>query len=354
MKPLLNLSLVVVAVSYGVLLSLALRAGILGVPLGLLVLLSIWRYCYAVLRTVAQGHDEVPPPSIESMNPVAEGGLIAHFVLFPGLVLWLLATSLIPAGSAGLLLRAGGIAVLALVFPASAALIGLTGNLGYALDPRHIGALLRQTGRHYLLLLLVWAALASAAVVLQRALRSPNVLAQLLADALLIWCLFAAFAAAGRLLHTHRDEFEIPGEPPATDEVARQRLEAARESALDRAYASISSGLVEAGYQILREQLSDEHDSVDANRWLFESMLRWSDKTHALKIAGRYIERLAKAGANYEALEVFRRCRRIEASFALPPTEAEALASYARSIGREGLADELRAAAAQPPGGPPR
>src|SRR5574338_1318991 len=88
-----NSTVIVTAVVYGTLLQLASGAGIAGILLRIMVTLSLWRYAYAVLRHVASGWQNFPPPEIESMN-IFGGGftVILHSLLFV-LALFFLATT---------------------------------------------------------------------------------------------------------------------------------------------------------------------------------------------------------------------------------------------------------------------
>jgi len=81
-RRLVDPTVLVAAVFYGVLLQIALMATVFGLWLGLLLTLSIWRYADAVLAAVAQGHRDIPAAGIETMNPVGDWRLIAHFIAF--------------------------------------------------------------------------------------------------------------------------------------------------------------------------------------------------------------------------------------------------------------------------------
>ena len=91
-RALANPTVIVTAIVYGFLLRLAGAAGFFGFLLWLMVMLSLWRYGYAVLRHVASGWNNFPPPEIESMNPFGEFAVIFHSTLF-SLLLFLLATT---------------------------------------------------------------------------------------------------------------------------------------------------------------------------------------------------------------------------------------------------------------------
>ena len=61
-----NSTVIVTAVAYGFLLKLAMAAGLPGLLLRLMITLSLFRYGYTVLRHVANGWNQFPPPDIES------------------------------------------------------------------------------------------------------------------------------------------------------------------------------------------------------------------------------------------------------------------------------------------------
>lgn len=77
-------------------------------------------------------------------------------------------------------------------------------------------------------------------------------------------------------------------------------------------------------------------------RWVLEQMLGWEDRTHARAFGASYIERLLAEGRTHAALELAVHLRDDEGRIAVPEGATTALAEYAESIGRYGLADELR------------
>jgi hypothetical protein len=66
---------------------------------------------------------------------------------------------------------------------------------------------------------------------------------------------------------------------------------------------------------------------------------------HAALLGERFAARLWQAGRKIDALELAERCHKLSPSFVPPAAFMAELASYARSIGRERVADELTAAA---------
>lgn len=79
-KALTNSSVLAVAVVYGLLLKIAFEAGMFGIVLATIVHISLWRYAYTVLRSIAQGRPNVPAPDAESLNPFTEWRLVVHYL----------------------------------------------------------------------------------------------------------------------------------------------------------------------------------------------------------------------------------------------------------------------------------
>ena len=58
-----NTTVILTAIIYGFLLRIAVAAGLFGILLRILVTVSLCRYAYGVLRHVASGWQNFPPPS---------------------------------------------------------------------------------------------------------------------------------------------------------------------------------------------------------------------------------------------------------------------------------------------------
>jgi hypothetical protein len=338
-------SLLVAAAFYGVLLKIAWEAGLFGLWLGILLLPSLWRYGFAVLRAAAQGRHNLPAIEIETMNPVGEWRILAHFVAFSAALFLLL--SVRPFGDAGLgvVLNWTAACAVAVVFPASAAMMGLTGSFEAAFSPTSFLRVVKFLGAHYFVLVAACLGLWLAAEILMAyVFPRLGILSGIAGSVLTVWALLATFSLTGVHLHEHRNDLAIPGDRE-TDEERRIRLQRREwQKVLDLAYASIRSGLVAEGYATLHRLSAQHNDSLEIRYWLLENMLAWEDTGHALQVAMRLIERHVADGDLYAALELFTRCRRYKPDFAVAPQAAGARAAFARSIGRHGLADELVAA----------
>lgn len=337
-----NPALLTVTVVYGVLLTLARLAGLFGLMLGLLTLVSLCRYGYAVLRTAARGRSQFEAPGIESMNPVGELGTAIHFVLFFVLLAFFELLDRIVGNPALDVPGWIGMLVVAGVFPASAALMGIAGDIGAAVDPRRVAAVIGAMGYRYVkLLLLCVAAFAVSGLAQAVVPASWFVVPDLVANFFSVWVLVVVFALTGQAIYALRDEIEIPG-LPETDEERRIRLLHERwQKSVDLAYASIRSGLVNEGYRELKGLTASEGESLEVHDWLFNRLLRWEDRSHALAVGGRLIELMLAHGEPYRAAKLYVTCRQVSDEFALPDAAAEQIEVYARSIGWNEVADRV-------------
>ncbi len=132
----------------------------------------------------------------------------------------------------------------------------------------------------------------------------------------------------------------IIGEKQPDDEYEFSEREREWRQTLDRAYASIRSGLVESGYKSLRELIAKHDDSDEVQFWLVENMLDWEDKSHALQVAANLIVGLVGREDFNSALDLYKRCRG-HGKLVLQDDVASSLSAFAESIGWDGLASEL-------------
>ena len=336
-------SLIFASVMYGLMLTVSLVAGVLGIPLIIITILGLGRYCYALLRWVAQGKRRILPAGMDYINPLGDHGMALHLVFFLGLfVFFMTAGRLFGDGQDVTTLRWAGALVVITTFPASAALMALSGNIASSLSPANVVSVIGTFGARYLLLLLGCAALVLLSQLVQQALSSyGGIFLLLLATFVAIWTALAIFVVIGSMIREQREDFDIPGE--MISELERQQLENEHgwRQILDRAYASFRSGLVAEGYHTIRQLVEEQHNSIEIYQWVFGVMLTWEDNSHALQIARRFIDELIEQGHVHGALELFEQCRAQAADFSVATASAATLANYARSIGRHGISDEL-------------
>jgi hypothetical protein len=284
---------------------------------------------------VASGWTHFPPPEIESMNPVGEFAVVFHSLLF-SLMLFLLATTPFIEG----LLRWLLLGVVLAVFPASAAVMAMTRNAGAALNPVNLVSLVRDLGADYGRLLAVSGVLGACMAFAGWIAEAYWFLAAI-GDMLAVWTVLALFLATGAALRAHRHEFDLLEALDDTEERELKRRQADWQKALDRAHASVRSGLPAQAYRTVKELIESDHDSLDVYQWTFNGMLAWDEPKHAVLLGERFAARLWQAGRKLDALELAQRCRKLSASFVPPAAFTAELATYARELGRHRLADEL-------------
>lgn len=326
-------TILVTSVVYGLLFVLAVQAGMFGIWLGVLVLFSFWRYCYIALRSFAQGHKRIHPPDLDTFNPVGNWGVLMHFFFFPGLM------------AVALIYRPGSLVLvpfIALAFPASAALMGLTSNIGHALNPAALIEFARTLGSDYTALVVGYIAILSGAFIILTLMGMVSgMLVFLVGTTVEIWAILASFALIGSALRVHRLQFEIVGELVPREELAMKLRHDDWRKDLDIAFTAFRSGLQASGYRTLHAIVTAHRDSLEVNHWLVENMLEWDEKKYAFEVASKLMPRMLALGDGAGALELYQRLRRRDPKFRPPQPVAEQLAECARDFGHSGLADEL-------------
>lgn len=339
-----NPTVIVTAIVYGFLLRIAVLGGFFGMWLWMALMLSLWRYGHAVLRNVASGWTKFPPPDVESTNPFTEFGIAFHSAFFV-LLLFLLATTPFIDGALRWVLLA---AVLG-VFPASAAVMAMTRNLGAAFSPLSVATLVRDLGADYVKLLAV-SVLLGVFLVFANWVADTVWFLGLLGDMVAVWTVLALFLATGAALRAHRSEFDLVEALDDAEERDLKRRHGDWQKTLDIAYASVRSGLAAQAYRTVKELIESEGDSLEIYQWTFNGMLAWDEPQHAAMLGERFAKRLWDEGRKVDALDLAQRCRKLSPSFVPPAAFTAELAAYARELGRHRLADDLAelAAAARP------
>lgn len=326
-------TIVMTSVVYGLLAWICVYGGIFAIALSALLAVSIWRYSYAVMRAVAQGRKRILPPDIDSLNPIGEWALFWHLICFPGVVMATLPYQ--PFGTLVALL-------VAVTFPASAAVVGITSSLSQGFNPQALIEFARTLGRDYWVLVAGFVAIIAGAFLMQRyILPVLGIFSFMVSLMVMLWALLASFALIGAALRAHRLEFEIVGELKPREDEELERRHAEWRKTLDIAFASFRSGVIDSGYKTLHSLVAANSDSIEVNYWLVENMLEWEQKKYALEVALKLMPRLVAKGDMAGALELYQRCRRRDPNFRPAKAEAELMAEYARAIGHTGLADEL-------------
>lgn len=218
--------------------------------------------------------------------------------------------------------------LLALLLPASLAILALTHSPIESFNPLAIVRLIRRTGPAY------WAGpgwlIASGIVVwwLWTLGRPGWVL-----EAAVLYALFAFYALTGGIIRPHKLHAEVDIHAPVVADPAKTSaaLRKVRQNALDHAYAFISRGNRAGGLRHIEECIESDADPQAAWAWFFQQMLRWEAREPALFFGQRYLGWLLEHGEDVAAIKVLLRCRLEDETFRpLPEHRALALAAAER------------------------
>jgi hypothetical protein len=292
--------------TFSLLLILAMKAGLFGIPLGLIILSWFTKYSFVLMDHLAEGVIEPPVLSIEMVNPLSEQRPMIMLLLTIGLFYASNAASYWVGEQAALVLM---IAVGALL-PAIVAVQGATGTVVQSLNPRRVLGLIGRLRGDYVLILgciaLLWLVFR---IVLESAF--GDALPLILRIALLMYAWLAVFSLIGGVLFERRLEIGLddvhtpesvePGEvPPETPE------ERARDKEIDRIYAEWRGGAHANAWKSTLALVSGSKDELAELRWLYQRASQWPDPRLAERLAREVLPRLLAKRITGEALDVTR------------------------------------------------
>ncbi|WP_405223654.1 hypothetical protein [Lentisalinibacter sediminis] len=330
--PVIHGALAVAIVCFAALALLAVKAGLFGLWLAVLLSFGGAKYLLAVLRARALG-EEPTVAEVDLFNPAAR--------------LWMLGAwaAMSIAGFAAFVLDGAGygaaanvlLYATAFLFPAAALRLAVTQSPLEMLRPLALADTIRKTGAAYGW---IFAAAAVAALVNGLAAGLP-VAVRFLAAAYEVVLLFSL---SGAVFYSRRDALGLPVRCAPEIAAARRRQAAERErrAVLDHAYAHVSRGNGPAGVAYVRQWLERNDDDVEAWRWFFEAFGEWESPRARINFGRDYITRLGRAGAWEEALAVLGRCLALDAGFRPGDDDLKPLLAAAERHGRAGLAAALR------------
>jgi hypothetical protein len=316
---------------FSVLLVLATRAGLFGIPLGLILLSWFSKYSFVLMDRAAEGAAEPPVLSIEMVNPLDEQRPLMLLFLAIGLFYLSDAASYWVGPQFAIALAAVGAAIL----PAIVAVQGATGSVAQSLNPRTFLGLIWRLRWDYLLIVgfIVLVALFGYWVVDSRI---GDALPLIVRVALLLYAWLAMFALIGGVLFERREDIDLEAvHTPERIEIGNEaHLERERERQVDRIYAEWRGGAHANAWQTILTQLAQSSDEIAELRWLYRRAAQWPDARLAERLARELLPRLLAQRATGEALEVVRERLRSNAKFR-PARSADllSLAHLARTAG---------------------
>lgn len=312
-------------ITFSVLLWLASAAGLLGLPLALIVLSWFFKYSFVLLDGCVAGRTDPPVLSIEMINPASEQRPLA-------MLMWVIVVYFATDASDYWFGPAAGWIVAGLSVTALPAMLGIqavSGRVTDALNPITVWGFMRRLQLDYVVLFV------SAAMLLfiSDALVSSGIFETLpLAVRLMVpmYAWLTLFALVGIVVNERGEALgtEDASEPDTdfavVDEQAHCRHLQQRERFLDRVYAEWRGGSHRAAQQSIEVHLGELSDSTAELQWMYERASRWPDQRLAEWLAQRLLTKLLAARASSAALHVIRERMRNNAMFR-PVTSDELL-----------------------------
>jgi hypothetical protein len=325
-------------ITFTVAMLIAIQAGFIGIPLGLLIVSWFFKYCFIVLDAVVAGDDDLPVLSIEMVNPVDEQRPIALAALITLEVLLVNELRTHAGAAAGL----AGAAVLTLTLPASIAVLGITRTAWRAVLPRALLHVIRALRNHYLLLN---AATLACVGVLYVMYFYAQPLWSVLAVAQVSFLLI--FALIGGAVFEHRLELGIDSrtrlERFAERDAREHRMERSR--MLDRAYAKFRVNKPLEGWQELEAWMrlhAQVQKQLPEHRALLDATSQWDDPRPGDRLANDLIAALLAKRANGEAVDVVEKRFATNPAFQVAdPAHCIRLAELAAAAGKRSLQRKL-------------
>jgi len=301
--------------TFSVLLMVALKAGFLGIPLGLILLSWFSKYSFVLMDHAAEGAAEPPVLSVEMVNPLSEQRPLILLLMVIGLFYaanwaghWIG-----DRGALGLLFAAGAI------LPAVVAVQGATNTVVQSLNPRRVLGLIVRLRGDYLVILgfiaLVWL---FARFVLESAI--GGALPLVVQVALIMYAWLAVFALIGGVLFERRvdiglDDVHTPESLDAGDDGDDGPDERTRDKEIDRIYAEWRGGAHANAWNTVLGLVGKSSDPLAELRWLYQRAAQWPDGRLAERLARELLPRLLAQRSTGEALDLVRERLKKDARF---------------------------------------
>jgi hypothetical protein len=321
-----------VIVVFAILLSLAVNAGLFGLPLGLILLSWFFKYAYILFDHVVRGVDDPPTLDIEMVNPLNEQRPLALLAIVLLLYAAIALTAAVLPGAVRIVLALMAMACV----PACIALLGLESNLFKALNPVALIHLVRGLGMLYgavLGLILIYVLLLG--LVERSGLWLPGRVA------IEMFAVLSLFSSLGGALYERRHELglETWHSPERTADLERAAELKRSEAIVTEAYGLVRVGAHAKAGQMLKDWLAARNQAVEDYRWLCGRVAAWSDPRYANRLTEEWVERLLTLKRNGEALDVVGERLRLDPTFR--PKSAAATLQVAQLAAQGGGARPL-------------
>lgn len=334
-RPFTDSTVLIAMLTFTGLFALADAAGLLGIWLLVVTLPACSRFLIGITAARIDGRP-VAPPGIELFSLVDSVWTLLPLVLIVGGALLVRAMAGTPIAASALALS------LALAVPASVGVLALTRSPAAAINPLHLHALIRRTGKRYLGV--PAAVLAAVALLgLLALLGAPSILVAALAS----YPLFLGFSLTGAVVAGSglREEVGIPDPVEPAAETLIERDLRSRRAVLDHAYGLFSRGNRAGGLRHI-EGFVDRSEyfgtKIEVFEWFFEKMLRWENAGPALALAQVFLSRLVDAGESTAAMKLIGRSLLEDERWRPLPADRERVTELASAAGRTDILTRLR------------
>jgi hypothetical protein len=297
-----------VVVVFAFLLVIASRAGLMGIPMDLLVTSWYFKYAYILFDHTVRGFDEPPTLDIEMVNPVNEQRPLGQVVIL-GLIYLALKQAQEYLGFPAAFALTG---VCLFFLPASVAVLGLESNILKAAYPVAWFRLVHGLGWLYGAVLLVIFGYALGLVVLWKFdLPMP------LEICIGMFALLSVFSFLGGALYERRDELGIETwvSPERTEALKTKEDLRENEKLVLDAYGLMRANSHVKSWQLLAEWLKSRDDAPEDYRWLCERTVNWGDPRYVTRLTEEHVARLLILKRSGEALDVVAQRLNLDPSF---------------------------------------
>jgi hypothetical protein len=306
-----------VVVIFAFLLMLAAEAGLVGIPLALLVISWFFKYAYILFDHTVRGFDEPPTLDIQMVNPLSEQRPLGQVA-----ILGLIYLAVKAAGEYFGFAAALSLAVVCLFFlPASVAVLGLESNMLKAAYPVAWFRLVKGLGALYgAVLLVIFGYGMGLSVLWKFDLWTPVEIA------IGMFAVLSVFSFLGGTLYERRDELGLETwvSPERTQALRdKDELKVNDKVVLD-AYGLMRADSHIKCWQVLTDWLQSRAFLPEDYRWLCERTATWDDPRYITRLTEDYVGRLLVLKRAGEALDVVSQRLRKDPNFR-PKSAAETL-----------------------------
>ena len=325
-----DMTTVIAAISFSLGLWLSFSAGILGLPLLLLLVPWFAKYLFIILSFAALGRPDVPVLSEELINPAQARPL---FILFLILVFGAAYWSAARIGEG-----AKNAVILSAIFllPAMISVVVISDNPFRSLNPLNLFRLILSLRLDYAGVAIAFGLLP----VLFPGLLALHLPTPVVIFVLLYWLLIV-FRFLGHGLYLNRAELglQVINAPEIAAAKADRAAATAHKACLDEVHLYSSAGKYDRAYKTVCQHIKEQADPDSAEAWFLERLLAWENTRVGVRLARDAVSRLLAANDTAAAWRWCERCLRIAPGFSVKSSgEALALAIYAKQAGRKKLA----------------